>query len=92
MKNIIIELDKSERWVRLGEQKWSLTETEFKMVDAIKNARHKISRQQLGLLVWQDAAICEKIFGSHIESIRTKVPPLSAFIEETAEGDYRWKA
>lgn len=78
--------------MRLGDEQWSLTETEFKMVDAIKNAKHKLSRQQLGLLVWQDAAISEKIFGSHIASIRTKVPPLNAFIEETAEGDYRWKA
>lgn len=89
--NRIIELIPSERWVRLGDMQWRLSETEYKMVDAIKNAKHKLSRQQLGLLVWHDAAVCEKLFGSHIESIRSKVPPLNIFIEETSDGDFRWK-
>ena len=67
-----------ERKAVLSPNGWvDLTSTEYKIIDALKNAHRRLTRAELQAAVWPGSTISENNLDTHLTNLKRKIPELN---------------
>jgi len=86
-----VTLGKFPRELRHGSECWSLTDIEYKILEAIRSAREPISKKQIESLVWPNSTISGNLFDTHFYNLRSKIPLLRERIKNVRGLGYHWR-
>ena len=68
----------NERKAVLSQDSWvDLTSTEYKILEALKTARRRLTRAELQSAVWPNSTISENNLDTHLTNLKRKIPELN---------------
>ncbi len=67
-----------DRKAVLSQSEWvDLTSTEYKILEALKTARRRLTRAELQAAVWPNSTISENNLDTHLTNLKRKIPELN---------------
>lgn len=83
-------LDNETRSLCSATRVWSLTDTEFKILNVIREAEQPVSREEIERRVWPNSNFSKNVFDTHFYNLKQKVPPLRDRIKSLRGRGYLW--
>jgi len=72
-----LQLDQDRKSVFSGNQWVDLTRTEYRILEALKSAQKRLTREELQKRVWPGSALSQNNLDTHLSNLKKKIPELN---------------